>query len=109
MARTVARGEVWTYRFRMPDKRRPVVILSREEAIEVLSTVLIAPVTSRIRGLPSEVVIGAPEGLDHDSAINLDHVQCVERAKLVRRVGRLAPRRMREVCVALAVATGCAD
>ena len=108
MARVVARGEVWTYRFKPPDKRRPVVILSREEAIEVLSTVLVAPVTSTVRDLPSQVVIGAPEGLDHDSAISLDHVQCIDRAKLVRRLGRLSPERMREVCAALAVATGCA-
>jgi len=57
-----------------------VVILSRDEAIEVPSTILVAPVTSTIRDLPSQVVIGATEGLDHDSAINLDHVQCVDRA-----------------------------
>jgi mRNA interferase MazF len=98
---------VWTYRFKAPDKRRPVVILSRDEAIEVLSTVLVAPVTSTIRDLPSQVVIGAPKGLDHDSAISLDHVQCVERARLIRRLGRVSPERMREVCSALAIATGC--
>lgn len=107
MARVLARGEVWSYRFRAPDKRRPVVILSRDEAIEVLGTVLVAPVTSTIRDLPSQVVIGAAEGLDHDSAVSLDHVQCVDRAKLIRRLGRLSPDRMREICSALAVATGC--
>ncbi len=107
MARTVSRGEVWTYRFKNPDKQRPVVVLSRDEAIDVLSTLLVAPVTSTIRGLPSEVIIGASEGLEHDSAINLDHVQCVDRAKLIRRLGRLAPSRMQAVCAALAVAMGC--
>src|SRR4051794_33052082 len=106
MARAVGRGDVWTYRFKEPDKRRPVVVLSRDEAIEVLTTVLVAPVTSTIRNIPSEVVIGAEEGLDHDSAISLDHVQTVDRAKLIRRLGRLSPARMREVCAALAVATG---
>jgi mRNA interferase MazF len=107
MARIVSRGEVWTYRFKGPDKRRPVVVLSRDEAIEVLTTVLVAPVTSTIRNLPSQVVIGVDEGLDHDSAVSLDHVQCVDRAKLIRRLGRLSPARMHHVCAALAVATGC--
>jgi mRNA-degrading endonuclease toxin of MazEF toxin-antitoxin module len=60
-----------------------------------------------IRRLPSQVVIGASEGLDQDSAVSLDHVQCVDRAKLIRRLGRLPPARMRAVCAALAVATGC--
>jgi mRNA interferase MazF len=103
----MSRGEVWTYRFKEPDKRRPVLILSRDEAIEVLNTVLVAPITSTIREVPSQVVIGEREGLDHDSAVSLDHVQCVDRAKLVRRLGRVSPERMREVCTALAVATGC--
>ncbi len=107
MARVIARGEVWTYRFKAPDKRTPVVILSRDDAIEVLTTVMVAPVTSTIRDLPSQVVLGATEGLDHDSAISLDHIQCVDRARLIRRLGRLSPDRMREVCSALAVATGC--
>src|SRR5216684_8719272 len=107
VARVIARGEVWTYRFKAPDKRRPMLILSRDDAIEVLSTVMVAPVTSTIRDLPSQVVIGATEGLDHDSAISLDHIQCVDRARLIRRLGRLSPERMREVCSALAVATGC--
>lgn len=107
MARVLARGEVWTYRFKPPDKHRPVVILSRDEAIEVLHTVLVAPVTSTIRDLPSQVLIGEAEGLSHPSAVSLDHLQCVEQAKLVRRLGRLSPDTMREVCAALAVATGC--
>lgn len=108
MARRVARGEVWTYTFRRPDKRRPVVVLSRPEAIEVLHTVMVAPVTSTIRGIPSEVVVGTDEGLRHDSAVNLDHVQTVEQTRLSRYVGRLGPEKMRAVCRALAIATGCA-
>jgi mRNA interferase MazF len=107
VARVVTRGEVWTYRFKEPDKHRSVVILSRDEAIDVLDTILVAPVTSTIRDIPSQVIIGAREGLEHDSAVSLDHVQCVDRAKLVRRLGRLSSERMREVCSALAVATGC--
>lgn len=107
MASEIARGEIWTYLFSRPDKQRPVVILSRAEAIGVLHTVLVAPITSTIRGLPSEVVVGAAEGLKRDSAVNLDHVQTVEQARLSRRVGHLDPGKMRAVCQALVVATGC--
>lgn len=108
MARRVARGEIWTYAFRKPDKRRPVLVLSRSEAIDVLHTVLVAPLTSTIRGIPSEVVVGTDEGLKHDSAVNLDHVQTVEQARLSRHLGRVGPEKMRAVCRALAIATGCA-
>lgn len=108
MARRVARGEVWTYAFRKPDKRRPVLVLSRSEAIEVLHTVMVAPLTSTIRGIPSEVMVGTGEGLEHDSVVNLDHVQTVEQARLSRYVGRLGPEKMRAVCRALAIASGCA-
>lgn len=109
MARTVNRGDIWLYRFKAPDKRRPVVILSRQEVIPLLHTVMVAPITTVQRGLPSEVTLGPPEGLKHDSAVNLDHVQTVERARLVSFVGSLDAKQMRRVCHALAVATGCAD
>lgn len=107
MARAVARGEIWSYRFKAPDKRRPVLVLTRPEVIPLLHTVMVAPITSTRRGLPSEVMVGVEEGLKHDSAVNLDHVQTVERSRLVAYVGTLGPARMREVCRALAVATGC--
>ena len=107
MARRVNRGEIWLYEFAQPDKRRPVVVISRQEVIGLLRTVMVAPITSTIRGAPSEVVIGQDEGLKADSAINLDHVQTVERARLLRYLGRLKPPRMAEVCRALAIATGC--
>jgi len=107
MARGIARGELWMYEFGRPDKRRPVLILSRPEAIAVLHTVMVAPVTSTLRGIPSEVPIGTAEGLKHDSAVNLDHVQTVERARLSRHLGHLNPDKMRAVCRALAIATGC--
>ena len=107
MARRVARGEVWNYSFRKPDKRRPVLVLSRPEAITVLHTVMVAPITSTIRGIPSEVVVGASEGLKHESAVNFDHVQTVEQSRLSKYVGRLGNEKMRAVCRALALATGC--
>jgi len=107
MARVVSRGEIWRYRFAAPDKKRPVVMLSRKEVIGLLPTVMVAPVTSTIRGAPSEVRVGAGEGLKHESAVNLDHVQTVEQSRLEGYVGHLGVEKMREVCRALAVAVGC--
>jgi mRNA interferase MazF len=107
MARGLSRGQIWMFRFRAPDKRRPVLILSRSEAISWLHTVTVAPITSTIRGLPSEVVIGPAEGLKHPSAINLDHLQTVEQAALQEFLGSLDRQQMQLVCNALAVALGC--
>ena len=103
----IARGDIWTYEFKHPDKRRPVLVLSRPEAIDVLHTVLVAPITSTIRGLPSEVQVGVAEGLKHESAVNLDHIQTIERARLSRYVGCVSSEKMRAVCRAISVATGC--
>jgi mRNA interferase MazF len=107
VARELNRGEIWRYRFAAPDKRRPVLILSRQEVIALLHTVMVAPITSTIRGVPSEVLVGVPEGLKHESAVNLDHVQTIERSRLDGFVGQVRAEKMREVCRALAVATGC--
>ena len=109
MARSVSRGEIWLYRFKAPDKRRPVLVLTRPEVIGLLHTVMVAPITSTIHGAPSEVLVGTDEGLKHSSAVNLDHVQTVERARLVGYVGSLPDSKMRGICRALAIATGCAD
>ena len=84
MARRLTRGDVWMYDFGRPDKKRPVLVLSRQQVIGLLHTVMVAPITSTIHGAPSEVVIGIEEGLRHDSAVNLDHVQTVEQARLRR-------------------------
>ena len=107
MAREVNRGEIWMYRFRSPDKQRPVLVLTRQEVIPLLHTVMVAPVTSTVRGSPGEVLVDEREGLKHASAVNLDHVQTVERAQLTRFVGSLAASKMRDVCRALAIAAGC--
>ncbi len=109
MARTLNRGEIWMYRFRTPDKRRPVLVLTRQEVLGLLHTVTVAPITSSIRGAPSEVVVGPDEGLKHESAVNLDHVQTVERARLVGYVGVVSAAKMQSVCHALAIAVSCAD
>jgi len=107
MARRVSRGEIWGYRFASPDKWRPVLVLSRPDVIGLLHTVMVAPITSTVHGAPSEVIVGVNEGLKKESAINLDHVQTIEQARLVRFIGHLAPARMREVCRALAIAVAC--
>ena len=108
MVARLNRGEIWSYRFARPDKRRPVLILSRQDVIALLGTVMVAPITSRIRGLPSEVIVGAEEGLKRESAINLDHVQTIDKSRLHRFLGTLGHEKMRDVCHALAIAAGCA-
>jgi mRNA interferase MazF len=86
------------------DGRTPLPV---EDVITLLQTVMVAPITSTIRGAPSEVVIGVKEGLKHESAVNLDHVQTVDKSRLEGYVGQVEPTMMREVCRALAIATGC--
>ena len=107
MAGELNRGEIRMYTFKAPDKQRPVVIISRQEVIPLLRTVLVAPITSTMHGSPAEVAVGIDEGLKHSSAANLDQVQTVDKARLHRYIGRLAPSKMRQVCGALARATGC--
>jgi mRNA interferase MazF len=107
MASRLSRGEIWLYTFASPDKRRPVLVLSRPAALNLLRTALVAPITSAAHGAPSEVQVGAEEGLKHVSVVNLDHVQTVDQEKLHHFVGSLSPQKMTAVCRALIVATGC--
>lgn len=101
------RGEVWWCE---PPEigRRPVVVLSRDAAIPRLQRTLIAPCTTTLRGLASEVVLDPSEDpIPRRSAVNLDAVESVSVAMLVERIGRLSEMRMREICAALDVATDC--
>ena len=102
-----ARGEVWWCE--LPEVgRRPVVVLSRNAAIPRLRRALVAPCTTTIRGLPSEVVLDPTEDpIPRPSAINLDSVESVAVTVLVERVGQLSDSRMRDVCAALDVAVDC--
>lgn len=79
MARGLNRGEIWLYRFAPPDKRRPVLILSRQDAIAILDTVMVAPITSTRHGIASEVDVGPEHGLRTPCAVNLDHVHTVSK------------------------------
>ncbi len=109
MARRLARGDIYLHRFGRPDKRRPVVVLSRTEALDVLREAIVAPITSSIRKLPSEVPLDVEHGLKGPCAVNLDHVQTVKKTDLKRYVATLQPSVMGQICRALAIATGCDD
>lgn len=101
------RGEVWWCE---PPEigRRPVVILSRDAAIPRLRRALVAPCTTMIRGLPSEVVLEpGDDPVPRRSAVNLDSVESVGVGVLVERLGRLSDTRMRDICAALEVAVDC--
>jgi mRNA interferase MazF len=107
MARRVNRGDIWMYTFAKPDKRRPVLVISRQSVIPLLRTVMVAPITSTSHGAPSEVLVGIEAGLKHHSAINLDHVQTVDKSRLQSYVGSLDDDKMHQVCRALAIAVSC--
>jgi mRNA interferase MazF len=102
-----ARGEVWWCEV-SDIGRRPVVVLSRDPAIPRLRRTLVAPCTTTVRGLPSEVVLDPDDDpVPKRSAVNLDSVESVSIDVLVGRLGRLSDQRMRQVCTALAVAVAC--
>ena len=100
------RGEVRWYQFSTPDKRRPVVILTRDSILEYLSEVTVAPVTSTIRDIPSEVVLTKEDGMPRECAANLDHQQTVSRGKIGSLITTLRPDRMRELRSAVLFALG---
>jgi len=101
-----ARGELWWGE--APDaKGRPYLVLTRDEAIPVLRTILVAPVTRTIRGIPTEVPVGAEEGLPSDGVALMDNVLAFPKSLLVRRLGSLSPDRRGEPCEALRAATDC--
>jgi mRNA interferase MazF len=102
-----ARGEVWWCELAAIG-RRPVVVLSRDAAIPRLRRVLVAPCTTTIRALASEVVLDpGDDPIPRRSAVNLDSVESVSVGVLVERLGRLADARLRQICGALAVAVDC--
>lgn len=107
MSELPARGELWWCEMAEVG-RRPVVVMSRDAAIPRLGRALVAPCTTTIRALPSEVVLEpGDDPIPRRSAVNLDSIESVSVAVLVRRLGRLADARMREICDALDVAVDC--
>jgi mRNA interferase MazF len=107
MAGRVSRGDVHLCRFAPPDKRRPVLVLTRDSSISHLATVTVAPITSTIRGVPSEVVLDIDDGMKGPCAVNLHNAVTVSQDRLGRRVGSLSTGRMREICAALTFSLGC--
>lgn len=107
MASRVTRGDVRLYQFAPPDKKRPVVVLTRGSAISYLSAVTVAPVTSTIRDVPSEVVLNEEDGMKSLCAVNLHNAVTVAQDRLGKRVAHLSPMRMAEICAAIRFSLGC--
>lgn len=107
MAGRVERGEIRLVRFPAPDKERPVLVLTRSSVLAYLSRATVAPITSTIRGVPSEVALGTEDGMKQACVVNLHNVMTVSREVLGRRVAALSSERMKQVCAALAFALGC--
>ena len=97
-------GEIWWAE--AEDKRRPVLVVTRSEAIPVLHWVIVAPVIRTLRGIPTEIAVGDAEGLPSESAASFDNLQPIRRSFLTQRVGELGPRRL-EICAALEALADC--
>jgi mRNA interferase MazF len=103
------RGDVCWYTFRAPDKKRPVLVLTRESAISVLNSVTIAPITSTIRSIPTELLLTEQDGVPHTCAANFDNLQTVPKSNIGDRITRLTSRRMKEAAAAVSFALGFDD
>ena len=100
------RGEVRWYTFQAPDKRRPVLILTRNSALSFLHSVTVAPITTTVRDIPSEVFLTREDGLWTECAANMHHLQIVPKDRLGAVIAYLSPDRMIEVNQAIAFALG---
>src|SRR5664279_3094272 len=98
LAGGIGRGDIRLYRFAPPDKARPVVVLTRDSALRYLSTATVAPITSSIRGVPSEVRLDEDDGMKSPCAVNLHNVITVSQQRLGKRLAHLAPARLNEIC-----------
>jgi mRNA interferase MazF len=107
VAGTITRGEIRLCPFARPDKRRPVLVLTRDSVIPYLSAVTVAPITSTIRGVASEVQLNETDGMKSPCAVNLHNVVTVPKDWLGKRVAVLSPDRLEEICSALGFALGC--
>lgn len=91
------RGEIRWYRFINPDKKRPVLILTRNSVLEYLGEVTVAPITSTLRDIPSEVFLSKADGMSRDCAVNCDHLQTVSKGKIGSLITSLPPAKMADV------------
>ncbi len=99
-------GDVYWYKFKEPDKRRPVLILTRNSAISFLTSVTIAPITTTIRAIPTEVFLTRADGMLTECAVNLDNIQTVRKSKMGAFITHLAPELMHKVRSAIEFALG---
>ncbi|MDD5206870.1 MAG: type II toxin-antitoxin system PemK/MazF family toxin [Desulfobacterales bacterium] len=90
-------GEIRWYKFTHPDKQRPVLILTRDSVLEYLGEVTVAPITSTVRNIPSEVFLSKADGLPRDCAINCDHLQTVSKGRIGTLITSLPKAKMAEV------------
>jgi mRNA interferase MazF len=100
------RGEIRWYKFKPPDKKRPVLVLTRDSALPYLNEVTVAPITSTIRAIPSEVVVGPEEGMDMDCAVNFDHIQTVPKKNIGALITSLPEEKMLAAGPAICFALG---
>jgi mRNA interferase MazF len=100
------RGEVRWYKFSHPDKKRPVLVLTRNSVMDYLGEVTVAPLTRTVRDIASEVQLGKNDGMAADCAVNCDHIQTVPKAKLGALITTLPPSKMSEVKQAVLFALG---
>ena len=91
------RGEIRWYKFRAPDKKRPILILSRDSILEYLGEVTVAPITTTVRDIPSEVFMSRDQGMPRDCAINFDHIQTVSKGKVGTLITTLSPEKLEQV------------
>ena len=102
----VAQAELWL--METPNqKRRPVLVVSRDEAIPALNNIVVAPVTSTIRDIPTCIPVGAEQGIDHDSVATFDSLAAVPKSVLTRRLGELGVGGRRRICEALDALANC--
>jgi mRNA interferase MazF len=100
------RGEVRWYTFKTPDKRRPVLIVTRNSAIGFLNALTVAPITTTVRDIPSEVFLTPEDGMMTDCAANMDNIQTVPKTKLGSLIAYLSSEKMEEVNQAISFALG---
>ena len=98
------RGEIRWYRFKAPDKNRPVLILTRDSIMEYLCEVTVAPITTTIRNIPSEVLLSKNDGMPKDCVINFDHIQTVSKGKIGLLITSLSLEKLQEVQEAIVFA-----
>jgi mRNA interferase MazF len=102
----IRRGQVRWYEFAKPDKKRPVVILTRDSILEYMGEVTVAPLTTTIREIPSEVALSEADGVPQPCAINCDHIQSVPKARIGALITTLSQSKLQQIEEAIAFALG---